>query len=48
MTVPLGPGGVIVTGTPGTPGTPVPVQPGDVVELLDDDIGTLSNPVVRS
>ncbi|MEV0579846.1 fumarylacetoacetate hydrolase family protein [Streptomyces sp. NPDC050392] len=45
MTVPLGPGGVIVTGTPGTP---VPVQPGDVVELLVDDIGTLSNPVVRS
>ncbi|OKK09775.1 hypothetical protein AMK09_33710 [Streptomyces sp. CB02488] len=44
LVMPLVPGDAIPTGTPGTV---VPVQPGDVVEILVDGIGTLSNPVVR-
>jgi 2-keto-4-pentenoate hydratase/2-oxohepta-3-ene-1,7-dioic acid hydratase in catechol pathway len=41
--VPLGAGDVIMTGAPGTA---VPVQPGDVVRIVVDGIGTLENPVV--
>jgi 2-keto-4-pentenoate hydratase/2-oxohepta-3-ene-1,7-dioic acid hydratase in catechol pathway len=38
----LVPGDVIFTGTP--PGIG-PMQPGDVVEVIIDGIGTLTNPV---
>ena len=41
--VPLGPGDVIMTGAPGTA---VAVQPGDVVRIVIDGIGTLENPVI--
>lgn len=44
LVMPLVPGDANPTGTPGTV---VPVQPGDVVEILVDGIGTLSNPVVE-
>jgi 2-keto-4-pentenoate hydratase/2-oxohepta-3-ene-1,7-dioic acid hydratase in catechol pathway len=48
---PLAPGDVIVTGTPGGVGDgrspPVYLQPGDVVEVSIDTIGTLANPVVQ-
>jgi 2-keto-4-pentenoate hydratase/2-oxohepta-3-ene-1,7-dioic acid hydratase in catechol pathway len=40
----LEPGDVILTGTPGGVG---PLQPGDVVEVEIEGIGTLRNPVVR-
>lgn len=48
---PLAPGDVIVTGTPGGVGfkrqPPVYLQPGDVVEVEVDRIGTLRNTVAR-
>jgi 2-keto-4-pentenoate hydratase/2-oxohepta-3-ene-1,7-dioic acid hydratase in catechol pathway len=40
--MPLHPGDIISTGTPGA----VPISPGDVVECRIEGIGTLSNPVV--
>jgi 2-keto-4-pentenoate hydratase/2-oxohepta-3-ene-1,7-dioic acid hydratase in catechol pathway len=47
---PLGPGDVIVTGTPGGVGDartpPVYLEPGDVVEVAIGPIGTLRNPVI--
>lgn len=46
---PLGPGDVIVTGTPGGVGDarnpPVYLQPGDVVEVTIEGVGTLTNTV---
>ena len=39
----LGPGDVIMTGTPGQPGD---LHPGDTVEIEIEGIGVLSNPVV--
>jgi 2-keto-4-pentenoate hydratase/2-oxohepta-3-ene-1,7-dioic acid hydratase in catechol pathway len=39
----LGPGDVIITGTPSGVG---PVEPGDTVEIFAEGIGVLSNPVV--
>jgi 2-keto-4-pentenoate hydratase/2-oxohepta-3-ene-1,7-dioic acid hydratase in catechol pathway len=48
---PLGPGDVIVTGTPGGVGDartpPLYLQPGDIVEVSAGPIGTLRNPVVE-
>jgi 2-keto-4-pentenoate hydratase/2-oxohepta-3-ene-1,7-dioic acid hydratase in catechol pathway len=40
--MPLFPGDIISTGTPGA----VPIQPGDVAECRIEGIGSLSNPVV--
>jgi 2-keto-4-pentenoate hydratase/2-oxohepta-3-ene-1,7-dioic acid hydratase in catechol pathway len=41
--VPLGRGDVIMTGAPGTA---VAVQPGDLVQIVVDGIGTHGSPVI--